>query len=97
MHCIPVVVKDNIDTIDTPSTSGSLALLGSQPIKDAILVQKLRNAGAIIIGKGAMDEFASGMSGISSKSGRVGNAYDPNQNPGGSSQALLLQLVLTLL
>lgn len=85
MHCIPIIVKDNIDTVDTPSTSGSLALLGSQPVTNAFLVQKLRDAGGIIIGKGAMDEFASGMDGISSKSGRVGNAYDPNQNPGGSS------------
>ncbi len=85
MHCIPVVVKDNIDTVDTPSTSGSLAMLGSQPTKDAFLVHKLREAGALIIGKGAMDEFASGMDGISSRSGRVGNAYNPNQNPGGSS------------
>ena len=85
MHCIPVVVKDNIDTIDTPSTSGSLSMLGSQPSKNAFLVQRMKNAGAIIIGKGAMDEFASGMSGISSKSGRVGNAYNPNKNPGGSS------------
>ncbi len=85
LHCIPVIVKDNIDTIDTPSTSGSLSLLGSQPNTDAFLVQKIRAAGGIIIGKGAMDEFASGMSGMSSRSGRVGNAYDPNQTPGGSS------------
>ncbi len=85
LHCIPVVVKDNINTVDTPSTSGSLSLLGSQPNRDAFLVQKIRSAGGLIIGKGAMDEFASGMSGISSKSGRVGNALDPNLNPGGSS------------
>ncbi len=85
MHCIPVVVKDNIDTVDTPSTSGSLSMLGSQPNTNAFLVNKLRKAGALILGKGAMDEFVSGMNGISSKSGRVGNAYDPNENPGGSS------------
>lgn len=85
MHCVPVIVKDNIDTVDTSSTSGSLALLGSQPNQGAFLVQKLRNAGAIIIGKGSIDEFASGMSGRSSKSGRVGNAYDPAVNSGGSS------------
>ena len=85
LHCIAVVVKDNVNTIDTPSTSGSLAMLGSQPVTNAFLVDKIKQAGGIIIGKGAMDEFASGMSGISSRSGRVGNAYDPNQNPGGSS------------
>jgi aspartyl-tRNA(Asn)/glutamyl-tRNA(Gln) amidotransferase subunit A len=85
LHCVPIIVKDNIDTYDSTSSSGSLALLGSQPNKDAFLVTQLRQAGGIILGKGAMDEFASGMSGISSKSGRTGNAYDPRQNPGGSS------------
>ncbi|HHT0594209.1 TPA: amidase [Legionella anisa] len=85
LHCIPVILKDNIDSFDTTTTSGSYALLGSQPIHDAFLVKKLRDAGAIILGKGGMDEFAWGMFGISSRSGRIGNAYDPNQNPGGSS------------
>lgn len=85
LHCVPVIIKDNIDSIDTPSTSGSLALLGSQPNQDAFLVKRIKRAGGLIIGKGAMDELANGMSGISSKSGRVGNAYDPNRNPGGSS------------
>ncbi len=85
LHCVPVIIKDNINTIDTPSSSGSLALLGSQPAQNAFLVTQLRKAGAIIIAKGAMDEFASGISGISSRSGRVGNAYNPTQNPGGSS------------
>ena len=85
LHCIPIAVKDNIDTVDTPSTSGSLALLGSQPISNAFLVNQLRAAGGIVIGKAAMDEFASGGEGISGRSGRIGNAYDPNQNSGGSS------------
>ncbi|KGG29258.1 MULTISPECIES: amidase [unclassified Prochlorococcus] len=85
LHCIPIAVKDNIDTVDTPSTSGSLALLGSQPISNAFLVNQLRAAGGIIIGKAAMDELASGGEGISGRSGRIGNAYDPNQNSGGSS------------
>ena len=58
LHCIPVILKDNVDTYDTTTTSGSYALLGSQPINDAFLVEKLRNAGAIILGKGDMDEFA---------------------------------------
>ena len=85
LHCIPIILKDNIDSYDTTTTSGSYALLGSQPIHDAFLVEKLRNAGAIILGKGGMDEFAWGMFGISSRSGRIGNAYDPSKNPGGSS------------
>ncbi|MFL0739940.1 MAG: amidase [Prochlorococcus sp.] len=85
LHCIPVALKDNIDTVDTPSTSGSLALLGSQPISNAFLVNKIRAAGGIIIGKAAMDELASGGQGISGRSGRIGNVYDPDQNSGGSS------------
>lgn len=85
LHCIPIVVKDNIDTITSPTTSGSLALIGSQPVKDAVIVKKLKQAGAIIIGKGSMDEFASGISGMSTRSGRIGNAVNPTMNPGGSS------------
>lgn len=52
LHCIPVVIKDNIDTYDATTTSGSLALLGNQPSQDAFLVTQLRKAGAIILGKG---------------------------------------------
>lgn len=85
LHCIPVILKDNIDTYDIPATSGSFALLGNQPNQDAFLVEKLRQAGAIVIGHGTMDEFASGLSGISSRSGRTGNAYNSSKNPGGSS------------
>lgn len=85
LHCIPVILKDNIDSFDTTTTSGSYALLGSQPVHDAFLVEKLRSAGAIILGKGGMDEFAWGMFGISSRNGRIGNAYDTSKNPGGSS------------
>lgn len=85
LHCVPVLLKDNIDSFDTTTTSGSFALLGNQPTQDAFLVSKLRRAGAIILGKGSMDEFAWGMTGISSRNGRVGNAYDASKNPGGSS------------
>lgn len=85
LHCVPVLLKDNIDSYDTTTSAGSFALLGNQPIKDADLTSRLRQAGAIILGKGGMDEFAWGMKGLSSRSGRIGNAYDPTQNPGGSS------------
>ncbi|KTD52883.1 amidase [Legionella quateirensis] len=85
LHCIPIILKDNIDSFDTTTTAGSYALLGNQPSKDAFLSQKLREAGAIILGKGGMDEFAWGMMGISSRNGRIGNAYNPDKNPGGSS------------
>jgi amidase len=85
LHCVPVVLKDNIDTYDSPSSVGTLALLDSQPNKDAFLVRQLRHAGAIILGKTTMDELGNGMIGISGRSGRTGNAYDPMQSPGGSS------------
>jgi amidase len=85
LHCIPVVVKDNIDTYDMPTSEGSLALLGSQPISDAFIIHKLRKAGAIILGKTTMDEFANGVIGVSSRTGRTGNAYNPYYTSGGSS------------
>lgn len=85
LHCIPTVIKDNIDVKGMQTTSGSLALLGTVPSQDAFLTAKLRQAGAIIIGKTTMDEFAWGMIGISSRSGRTGNAYQSRKNPGGSS------------
>lgn len=85
LHCVPVIVKDNIDTFDGATTAGSFALLGNHPVHDAFLVTKLRNAGAIILGHSAMDEFAFGMFGISSRNGRIGNPYNTFKNPGGSS------------
>lgn len=85
LHCIPVVLKDNIDSYDTTTTSGSLSLLGTQPTQDAFLVGQLRKAGAIILGKGTMDEFAWGLQGLSSRSGKTGNAYNSSKNAGGSS------------
>ena len=60
LHGIPVVLKDNIDTADLPTTAGSFMLAGSIPPDDAFLVSKLREAGAIILAKLNMSEFASG-------------------------------------
>lgn len=85
LHCVTVAVKDNIDTYDLPTSAGSLALLRSQPNFDAPIINKMRNAGAVIFLKTAMDELASGMAGQSSLSGRIGNFFDPLHNPGGSS------------
>lgn len=85
LHCVPVILKDNINTKDMLTTGGSFALLGNQPVEDAFLVAKLRAAGAIFIGKAGMDEFGWGLIGISSRTGRIGNAYNTNENPGGSS------------
>src|SRR5882757_9896500 len=55
---VPVILKDNIDTADMPTTAGSVALGGSIPAKDAFITRKLRRAGAIILGKGTLTEFA---------------------------------------
>lgn len=85
LFCIPVLLKDNIDSYDSVTASGSVAMLNNQPIHDAFLTKKLRNAGAIILGKGTMDEFASGVYGISGAHGKTGNVYDTSKNSGGSS------------
>jgi Asp-tRNA(Asn)/Glu-tRNA(Gln) amidotransferase A subunit family amidase len=85
LHCVPLAVKDNYDTADMPTTVGSLALVGNRPPRDAELVARLRKAGAIVVGKTNMDEFAMGIRGLSGAGGRVGNAYDPAMSPGGSS------------
>lgn len=85
LHGIPIVVKDNYDTADMPTTAGSLALKGSIPPRDAFQVRKLREAGAVILGKTNLHEFARGITTISSLGGQTRNPYDPTRNPGGSS------------
>ena len=82
LFCMPVAVKDNFDTYDMPATVGSLALIGNQPQRDAPFVARLRAAGAIVVGKTNMDEFAMGIRGLSGAGGRVGNAYDTRRSAG---------------
>jgi amidase len=82
LHCIPVLLKDNIDTVDQPTTAGSLALEGSLPLDDAFITQRLRDAGAIILGKANLTEFAQHLAagmpgGFSSLGGFTFNPYDP--------------------
>ena len=67
LFCVPVAVKDNFNTYDMPTTVGSLALIGNQPPRDAPFVARLREAGAIIVGKTNMDEFAMGIRGLSGR------------------------------
>ena len=85
LHGIPIVVKDNYATADMPTTAGSLALAGFQTGRDAFLVKKLRDAGAVVIGKTNLHELAYGITSISSAGGQTRNPYDPTRNPGGSS------------
>jgi amidase len=90
LHGIPVLVKDNVDVAGLPTTAGALALEQSFPGGDAFLVQRLRAAGAVILGKTNLTEFANfttvGMpSGYSGLGGQVLNPYDVSQTPSGSS------------
>lgn len=84
LHGIPVVLKDNFDTFDLPTTGGSVLLEGSLPPDDAFLVKKLRDAGAVILAKVNLSEFASGAA-FSSLGGQTRNPHDPDRTPSGSS------------
>jgi amidase len=85
MHCVPVLAKDNYDTFDMKTTGGSLALANNQPPDDAYTVRRIREAGAIIIGKANLDEFAFGFTGSSALGGKTKNAYIAVNSAGGSS------------
>jgi amidase len=86
LFCAPIVVKDNFDTFDMPTSGGSIALKDSIPPDDAFMVRKLREAGAIVLAKSNMAEWAfSPRETISSSYGRTANAYDADYVPAGSS------------
>ena len=82
---VPVLLKDNLCTIDYPTTCGSRILAGWRSPYDATVVQRLRAAGAVVVGKGNMDEFAMGSSTEFSVYGPTRNPYDLSRVPGGSS------------
>jgi amidase len=91
LHGIPILIKDNIDTADAmETTAGSLALLGSKPARDAFIVERLREAGAVILGKTNLSEWANfrstrSTSGWSGRGGQTKNPYALDRNPSGSS------------
>ena len=91
LHGIPILLKDNIDTADSMHTSaGSLALMDTLPAKDAFLVARLRDAGAVILGKTNLSEWANfrstrSSSGWSARGGQTRNPFDPQRSPCGSS------------
>ncbi len=85
LHGIPIVIKDNYETADMPTTGGSVALAGFVTGRDAFQVRRLRDAGAVILGKTNLHELAAGIITISSLGGQTLNPYDPARTPGGSS------------
>ncbi len=85
LHGVPILLKDNYDTRDMPTTAGSMALAGVIPPDDATIVRQIREAGAVILGKTNLHEWARGYTTISSLGGQTLNPYDPTRIAGGSS------------
>ena len=90
LHGMPILLKDNIDVVGMANSAGSLALAGNRPKHDAFLVERLRAAGAVILGKTNLSEWANfrstrSVSGWSSRGGQTRNAYVLDRNPCGSS------------
>jgi amidase len=85
LHCIPVILKDNFNTFDLPTTGGNVGMKTSVPPADAFTVARMRKAGALILAKANMSEFARGGMSNSSLGGQVRNPYDLERTPGGSS------------
>jgi Asp-tRNA(Asn)/Glu-tRNA(Gln) amidotransferase A subunit family amidase len=85
LHGLPIILKDNIDTSEMPTTAGTPALKGHRPSKNAPIVKTLIEAGAIIFGKANMHELAHGITNNNKAFGPVRNPHDPSKIPGGSS------------
>ncbi len=102
LHGVPVVIKDNIDTADRmTTTAGSLALEGSIARRDAFLVERLRQAGAVILAKTNLSEWANfrsehSVSGWSSRGGQTRNPYALDRNPCGSSSGSAVAVAANL-
>jgi amidase len=98
---LPVLLKDNIETADMPTTAGSLALVDNAPGRDAPLVTRLRDAGAVILGKANLSEWANirssdSISGWSAIGGQTRNPYDPERTPCGSSSGSAVAVAIGL-
>ena len=83
LHCVPILLKDQVETSDLPTTYGSALFADFVPRRDATIVTRMKEAGAIILAKTNMGEFASRY--VGSGFGVIRNAYDPTRNPSGSS------------
>jgi amidase len=102
LHGIPVLIKDNIDTADRmATTAGSLALVGAKPPRDAFLVTRLRQAGAVLLGKTNLSEWANirrsySTSGWSGRGGLTRNPHALDRNPSGSSSGSAVAVAASL-
>ena len=102
LHGIPILLKDNIATADKmETTAGALALVGARPREDSTIAQRLRQAGAVILGKASMSEWAyfkstPGSSGWSARSGQARNPYALNRTPCGSSSGSAIAVAASL-
>jgi amidase len=85
LHGIPIAVKDNIDVVGMPTTGGNEVFANSHAASDAAVIQRLKDAGAIIFVKTNMDEMAQATVGLSTVGGQILNPYDLTKGPGGSS------------
>ncbi|MGH8210051.1 MAG: indoleacetamide hydrolase [Steroidobacteraceae bacterium] len=85
LHGVPLVIKDNLDTVGLPTTGGTQALRNNRPARNAPVVQRLLDAGAIVFGKANMHELAFGITNNNAAFGPVRNPYDPTRISGGSS------------
>ncbi|SFJ14034.1 Asp-tRNAAsn/Glu-tRNAGln amidotransferase A subunit [Paenibacillus sp. UNC496MF] len=85
LHGIPIIVKDNYDTLGLKTTAGCKCLDDNQTVSDAFMVKKLKDAGAIILAKANLSEFAINTDTLSSLGGQTKDPYDLTKNPGGSS------------
>ena len=96
LHGIPIVLKDNLGTTDMPTTAGSLAFDGFVPSHDAFQVARLREAGAVLLGKSNLPDFALSWQAVSSISGQTRSPYDPTRDPGGSSSGTAVAVAANL-
>ena len=101
LHGIPVVIKDNIDSVGMVNSAGSLALAENRPRQDAFIVARLRGAGAVVLGRTNLSEWANfrstrSTSGWSSRGGQTRNAYVLDRNPCGSSSGTATAVAASL-
>lgn len=96
LHCVAILPKDNIDTIDMPTTSGATTLAKAQPKDDAYVIRKVKEAGGIILGKANLAEFAQTYTGESTLGGQPLNPYDLSKGPGGSSSGTAVAVSASL-